>query len=56
MLRAVAVAGLEMLAYILEKMVGNRHLWTGLPAEVVEHGDIIIDICRFSVQHFFSMG
>ncbi len=56
MLRAVMVTMLEMLTEILEKKVGNRHLWTGLPAEVVEHGDIIIDICRFSVQHFFSMG
>ena len=56
MLRAIVVIWLEMLAEILKKMVGNRQLWTGLLADVVEHGDIIIDISRFSVQHFFSMG
>ena len=56
MLRAVVVIGLEMLTEILEKMVGNRQVWSGLSAEVEEHGDKIKDMYRLSVQHFFNMG
>ena len=56
MLRAIVVIWLEMLAEILKKMVGNRQVWSGLSAEVEEHGDKIKDMYRLSVQHFFNMG